>query len=94
MAVLDTQKMTEFASNLNSFNQAMNGARNEIETLLKTPGIESERITEELISLKTKLDSMSEKWTELSEKFHKELNISIESADQFKKAIEVTLESN
>lgn len=94
MAVLDTQVMTEFSANLNSFNNAMNGAKSDIENLLRTPGIESERITEELTSLKTKLDSMSAKWGELSEKFRKELNISIESAEQFKKAIEATLETN
>ena len=94
MAVLDTQVMTEFSANLNSFNKAINGAKSEIDALLKTPGIESERITEELISLKTKLDSMSAKWDELSEKFHSELNISIEEGTQFQKAIEATLETN
>ncbi len=94
MAVLDTEIMAEFSDNLNLFNRSMNGANFEINDLLKRPGIKSDRIDEELSVLKGKLENLSAKWDELSEKIHKELNISIEEANKFQKDIEATLESN
>ena len=93
MSVIDTKVMTEFSGDLNSFNNAMSGAKTDVEKLLRTPGIESERINEEILNLKNELDKISAKWNELSEKFQKELNISIESADRFKEAIDKTLQT-
>ena len=94
MAVIDSKTLTEFSANLGSFNSAMRSANMEIETLLGNPGIQSDEITAELTSLKTKLDSLSAKWNELASDFNKHLNISLEEAEKLHKNIAATLSTN
>ena len=92
--VLDPKVMTEFSANLGTFNKAMKAAGTEIETILRTPGIESENITAELNNLKTKLENMSAKWDEIADRFNKNLNISIADAERLQTNIKATLETN
>ena len=90
--IIDPKVMTEFSANLEVFNKAIAAANAEIDTLLGTPGIESQAITQELTSLKTKLSELSTKWDDIAARFNKNLNISIEEANRFQQKIQETIE--
>lgn len=92
--VVNTQKMTEFAGNLAKFNKAMASANTEIDVLLNTPGIENEKITSELQTLKTKLSTMSSDWNRIANEARKNLNLSIESLEETQAKIIKTLGTN
>ena len=93
-SVINTQKMTEFAGNLATFNKAMASANQEIDVLLNTPGIENEDITRELKELKRKLNDMSSKWNMIADQAKKNLNLSIEELEKFQAKIKTTVETN
>ena len=91
--IIDPKVMTEFSANLGVFNKAMKSADTEIDSLLNTPGIESEEITTQLRALKTKLAEMSTKWDDIADRFNKNLNISIEEAERLQSGIKSALET-
>lgn len=93
-SVINTQKMTEFAGNLATFNKAMASANTEIDVLLNTPGIENEDITRSLQELKRKLNDMSSKWNMIADQAKKNLNLSIEELEKFQAKIKTTVETN
>ena len=93
-SVINTQKMTEFAGNLATFNKAMASANQEIDVLLNTPGIENEDITRNLQELKRKLNDMSSKWNMIADQAKKNLNLSIEELEKFQAKIKTTVETN
>ena len=91
MAFLDTNVMNAFKLDLNVFTKALVSSQNEIEALLRKPGIQSDIITPELESIKSKLDELSRTWIEIANSAEKSLGISIEEADKLRTGIENVL---
>lgn len=91
MAVIDTKTINDFKMNLFTFNRAMEKSNEEINELLKRPGIESESITEQLLNLQTKLNNLSKEWEHVSSQMVKHIEETEEAARQAQKNMENVL---
>lgn len=92
--IVDPKVMAEFEANLGVFTKAIKNSNNEIEILLRKPGIDSPEIRERIHLLKAKLGAISAKWNDIAIGLEKELGISIEENEKYQEKIKGTLETN
>lgn len=89
--VVDPAKIELFCGALKQFKDALKRADQEVNILLSDPGINSDEITEQIRKLKAGLENLSSNWDQVSIKFSKNLNASLDDYNRFLAAMKKEL---
>lgn len=92
MAKINLEFLEEFKSDMNKFGNAINEANENCSTLLQNPGFSSSSLSAKMQEMKTKLDNMTQKWTEISQSAESHINRTREEIQARQSAIEKTLQ--
>ncbi len=92
MTEINLDFMLEFQGNLHTFTSALQQANENCADLItKRPGFSSEEFTAKLMEMKNKLNSLTEKWQEISQNAENHIGQTVGEIKARKDAIERTL---